>query len=167
MKKINFIILISLVCSFCSNGQISINKIDSLGHKNGIWREFKILPYTVIEENTLMDFPIDSTIKIIIDEYEFNKKSIIVESVGEYKSGLKDGEWVELFSNKKIKSEVEYSNGIPKGKCKLYYPNGELKMSCTIGMCEKVEISIYNENGCLKDKLIANRNDIILSIYQD
>jgi antitoxin component YwqK of YwqJK toxin-antitoxin module len=161
------IVLFYFFFSLNLNGQITINQIDSLGNKEGIWREFKILPYTIIKENTLYRYPSDSSLTILIDELDFNEKSILVEAIGRYQNGLKNSEWIEFYSNKKKKSVVEYVEGVPKGKCKLYYTNEKLKMSCIIGNEKKVQISIYDEGGCLINKPFVEKNDIIRSIYQN
>lgn len=43
------------------------------------------------------------------------------------KLGLRDGLWIEKYSNGKLKSEIYYKNGLYNGLCKYYYKNGNIQ----------------------------------------
>ncbi len=83
---------------------------------------------------------------IAINEYRYNN---LVEhrAVNRYnQNGQKQGVWLELYPDGKIKSEITYNNGMPDGVYKEYTPLGTVK-----------KIEIYR-NG----KLISQSNKLNL-----
>jgi len=145
-------------------GQITPNKVDSIGLKQGLWREFFI-------PNNYMGFvclkiPKDSSQCIYLSEIEDRKYFPIVECVGEYKDGLKTGIWIEYYGNGNMKSQCEYKIGIPIGKFKEYWVNGILKEEFTISSEDSVTIKVWEDTGEFILEKKVPKIQVIKSIYE-
>ena len=68
------------------------------------------------------------------------------------------GEWITYYRNGKIRSTVNYSNGVKSGQCKYFYEDGKLneEMSYKDGLLSG-DYKIYYPNGQLKvEKTFSN-----------
>ena len=74
---------------------------------------------------------------------------------------------MEYHANRQLKSKIEYINGIPNGKCQMFWPNGFMKMECEIPTEGNFPIVIYNEDGTLLSKQEGIREEVIISIYEN
>lgn len=160
-----FIALFSVLTSNI-HPQLTLNIIDSLGFKQGEWREFKI-PFNVVTEPTEIKVPQINSPYYILTKDKDRKYFPIIECVGSYKDGLRNGIWEEFYSNSKTKSIVEYKNGVPSGVCKMFWENGKIKMECVIPTKGNFPIIIYNEDGTVLSNQEGNRIEVIKSIYEN
>ena len=56
---------------------------------------------------------------------------------GEVKAGLQQGEWLELYPNKQIKTQGHYLDSKKTGEWLAYYDNGQLKSHHSNGQLSK------------------------------
>ena len=145
---------------------ITSNTVDTLGQKQGMWREFKI-PFNVLTERVAIKVPKIKRDYYLLTPDEDRKYFPIIECVGAYKDNRKTGKWTEYFSNGKIKSIVNYKDGIPSGKCQMFWENGVLKMECNISDKAHFPIVIYNSDGTLLRKQMGTKAYVIRAIYED
>lgn len=86
---------------------------------------------------------------IAIDEYRYNNL-ISRQSINRIdNSGKKIGKWVDIYDNGKVKSEINYQNGLPNGNFKEFSPTGKI-----------LKIEKF-ENGKLIDEKVANKYDTL------
>lgn len=50
-------------------------------------------------------------------------------SSGTFSMGLKDGVWINIYANGRIKDSIQYKNGLMHGPYKKFYPDGQLQTS--------------------------------------
>lgn len=146
--------------------QMAPNFVDSLGLKQGKWEEYKI-PYNMVTEEVEIKIPKAKTKYYTLTKDKDRKYFPIIESVGEYKNGLKKGIWIEYFPNGSIKSKIEYENGVPFGNCEMLWENGNLKMKCKIGVEYKFSMDVYNEDGTQLSKQEGIKAEVIKAIYEN
>ena len=166
MRNIVLLLIVFLSIGFDSNGQITPNNVDSLGLKQGMWKEFKI-PFDIVTQYIGIKVPEINREYYLFTKDKDRKYFPIIECIGEYKNGLKTGVWIEYYSNEKIKSQIEYKNGMPFGKCEMFWENGSLKMQCIICSVGNFPIIIYNEDGTLLSKQEGIRAEVIKAIYEN
>ena len=159
-------LIITIICiSVNLKGQITPNDVDSLGLKQGMWREF-IIPINYM--NTVcIKVPKDSSQCIYLSKDKDRKYFPIVECVGEYKDGLKTGIWFEYYGNGNIKSQIEYNNGIPHGDCKYFSGNGILITEFTISSDDSVSIKAWEDTGAFILEKKVPKNQVIRRIYEE
>ncbi len=146
--------------------QITPNHVDSLGLKQGMWREFKV-PFNLVTEKIGIKVPKSTSEYYFLTKDEDRKFFPIIECVGKYKTGLKTGLWIEYYGDGTIKSQIEYKDGIPFGKCKMYWGNGVLKMEFTIKTNDSTQVTIYNQNGNLLKEKMVSKIRMIKEIYEN
>lgn len=168
MKYLYCIVIITALSfkSFDGRSQICANSVDSLGMKQGMWREFKI-PFDIMNEDIEIKVP-----RTKEDYYSFSNEKHrrffpIIECIGIYIDNLKNGIWIEYYSNGNKKSQVHYKKGIPSGECSMFWENGTLKMKCQIEDQEIFLIEIYDKQGQLCKKQMANKREVIKAIYEN
>lgn len=168
MKYIKIVLSFALFSFYGTalEAQITLNKVDSLGLKQGMWKEFKI-PFDFVTQYIAIKVPKIKRDYYLLTKDKDRKYFPIIECIGEYKNGMKAGIWSEYYSNGKIKSQVEYENGIPFGKCKFFWENGVLEMECIIGTETNIPTIIYEENGTLLSKEIGVKSEVIKAIYEN
>lgn len=122
------------------------NKIDSLGHKQGLWKYFTrdgILFMEVTFQNNVKHGSCTrhstSTGTVIEESNYFNGKrdgeyrrysySGLLISEGFYENGKKNGKWITYYPvNNETKSEGFYNKGKREGFWKYYNSKGKLKL---------------------------------------
>jgi len=136
MKTI-YTLFFCLCCFYCYPQKNSINKLDSLGIKQGYWIEYDSLAvegYSVSEQITP-----DSLGKSDC-QYFVATKHKQIKHVGLYSNGNKTGVW-KLFKGKSLWMKVSYSNG-DRVKIEVLFSNGK-----PLYVAEKVS----NENFVVKE----------------
>lgn len=167
MRKI-LILAITLSCLyFTSFGQLQENKVDSVGHKQGEWIEYRVLPSEIIINDLYPTVRNGESVYVIYDRKIFGEKSEVITCIGTYINGQREGLWKEFYSNDTLKSEIEYQNGVPLGECKIFWKNGILKMQCEFGNTNNTHIVVYDTDGSLIADTVGSKNKIIKSIYED
>jgi hypothetical protein len=138
---------------------LELNRIDSLGLKQGKWEEFKLIPSKVIVDKILKD-----SIKgiQIINDYNLIDNPVIFVAQGQYLNGLKTGIWTEYWKNDSVRSRVSYLNGVAFGEFKIFYPNGNLMMEGIITYSKFITAKMYNKQG----ELIGIENKDTISILE-
>lgn len=141
----NIIIILLLLCSQLSSAQfLESNQLDSLGLKQGTWKEYKLIPSKVIVNKAIED-SIDGV--RINNDFDLLDDPVIFTSQGNYINGLKNGTWVEFWLNGNIRSKVNYLNGVALGEFKYYYSTGIIQMEGTINLSAEIMVSLYNKHG--------------------
>lgn len=125
----------------------SVNKIDSLGLKQGEWIEFSIWPSGIIRFGETTRNPIDSSIVYLKDKLIFDNDNYLYRQCGSYCNGLKHGKWIKYFPDGIIKEESFFFNGIPFGYCKFNYENGNVGKKGFILLDSIFYFEYYEENG--------------------
>lgn len=143
------------------------NFVDSLGKKQGVWTEHRLLPSQILINELFPAEKDGEKVYISYDKKIYDEKSEIITCIGYYLNGLKTGIWKEYFSNDTLKSIIEYKNGIPSGKCNIYYKNGQVKIKCIIGIDFKIHVVGYDFNGLKIVDTLAEKGKLIKSIYED
>jgi len=157
-STIKIIFSITSILLFCElNAQIPSNKVDSLGHKQGKWIEFRT---PIIISDTIYG-------TYNLAKNQDRKLFPIVECIGEYIDGLRVGTWKEYWSEGLLKSEIEYKSGVPFGNCKTYWGNGTLKTDYVINESDSTFISAYNEDGTLYIQKNVSKKHVIRTIYNE
>ncbi|MDA3944050.1 MAG: hypothetical protein PF694_10990 [Bacteroidetes bacterium] len=165
--KIHFILVFSLLSCLMMNIEAQNfvpNNIDSIGHKTGMWSEFRI-PYQLLDGEVLIKLPEIEKEYYSLKKGEDRKYFPIIECVGNYENGLKTGEWVEYYWNDTICSRINYKEGIPYGYCVKFWINGKLKLDFTIENSNSIPVSHYDENGVFFAKKMILKRDLIQLIY--
>jgi hypothetical protein len=167
LMKYRILIFAIVIFSGCElKAQITPNKVDSLGLKQGMWKEFKI-PYNMLTEDISFKVPEINTDYYILTKDKHRKYFPILECIGEYRNGLKTGIWIEYDGDGRINRQNEYKEGVPFGHCKMFWPTGILKMEYTINSCDSILVKAYDENGDLFIEKLNSKIDMIRSIYQN
>jgi hypothetical protein len=73
------------------------------------------------------------------DEDEYYEENVEIQSKGEYKNGLRDGNW-KYYYNGRLGSNGEYKNGEADGIWEYYNENGEMDLK-----------RLFNKNRYIKD----------------
>jgi len=76
---------------------------------------------TIVDSDTVKKYYYEND--VCIATQTFNLKNELINAEGE----IKDGKYIEYFSDGKIKTEKNFSNGKENGIIKIYYPNGILQ----------------------------------------
>ncbi len=166
MKHIKLVPILILFFYYQTNAQITLNLVDSIGFKQGKWKEFKI-PFDIATQYIGIKIPKVSAEYYFLTQDRDRKYFPIVECIGEYKDGLKTGIWLEYYSSGNIKSQIEYKKGIPDGMCEIYWESGNLKMKCVIKSETYFPITIYNEDGSILHKQRVTKSEVLKSIYEN
>lgn len=159
-------IILSCIAVNSNAQRLTPNTVDSLGHKQGIWTEFRI-PFELANGEVLVKFPDTKKEYYSLKKEEDRKYFPIIECIGKYKNGLKIGEWLEYYWNDTISSRINYNEGVPFGHCEKYWISGALKMRFDIGISDSVSVSFYNSEGLFVSEKALSRTQIIREIYQD
>lgn len=164
----NFVIIPSFLAFLFNSyaNDSTINKIDSLGQKQGYWVEYesrpiqKYLNISVTLYNTL-----DTNLKKhpVIIEYDFNDFQLFVWK-GTYRNNYKEGTWI-INGQEGQSFRVNYMKGIMYGEFEIFYKNGNLKMKGVIDSNEMIWVETYNEEGEFLDKSLMPLIDVATSIY--
>ncbi|MES2140033.1 MAG: SpoIIE family protein phosphatase [Bacteroidota bacterium] len=109
----------------------TINRIDSDGLKQGKWIYFG---------------------KDKMENGHFLDRKKQIQEVGYFSNNKKQYLWKSYFENGRIKSEITYENGIPKGSVKLYDDDGRYK-----------EGGIFEDNQWIRDHEVYDYNGNIIS----
>ena len=162
------IIIIALVFCFSSGieAQITPNKVDSLGFKQGMWREFKV-PTNLATEEIGIKAPKFTSEYYYLTKDKDRKFFPIIECIGEYENGFKTGEWLEFYGNGNIKSRIQYKEGVPSGICKDYWGTGIIKAEYNINLSDSIVYTAYEVNGDLMIKKVVPKIRIIKAIYEN
>jgi antitoxin component YwqK of YwqJK toxin-antitoxin module len=120
------------------NGQLHLSVNYKDGKKHGLAKEYN-----------------EQGILISIIEYRYGTE-IDRENINRYRDSLKVGVWKEFYPNGKIKSEMNYKDGVLNGMVRFYDLSGEL-------------LHAYRyENGVLKDTSLTIEKQInIVEEYYD
>lgn len=124
----------------------SINKVDSLGLRQGYW---KINNQMVHLEG-------------------YSDEQIVEE--GSYVDNLKEGLWISYYPDGTKKSEITYKFDYPFGKVKYYYPNGNLQEEGTwLKTKWDGPYKYYYENGklCYEWNYVKGQREGIQTYYEE
>lgn len=132
MKKfLGFFVLIALIS--CVGHQV--DAVDSF-YENG---QAKIVKTYMVKGN-------DS---ITLSEVQYHKGGEILLK-GNYKEGLRDGEWLSWYADGTIWSKGYFLKGKRDGKSWIYHPNGALRMKGSYKNGQKIgKWIIFNEEGVI------------------
>ena len=146
--------------------QITQNNVDSLGLKQGMWREFKV-PTNLVTEEIGIKVPEGTSEYYYLTKDKDRKFFPIIECVGEYKNGLKTGIWLDYYGDGTKKSQIEYKEGVPTGKCRMFWGTGVLKEKFTINSHDSIPVTFYDFNGDLLMEKIVSKKGMIRAIYEN
>lgn len=123
-----YLLIVFCICSIASFSQgYKINKIDSLGQKQGLWIEYDSID---VEGYTILSQTIpDSTGKTDYHEFIATKYEKIKHK-GYYLNGIKFGLWKVYNAKNKLWMNVLYDNFGQRTKIEIFYHNGRLLYSC-------------------------------------
>jgi len=147
MKFILSILLIfySILCF----SQISnINRIDSMGHKQGLWIELDSLD---IEGYSVSEQIIPDSTGNSDNEREIISKYEIIKHKGKYIDDKKNGLWEVFRSNNKLWMKIEYCNG-QRLKIEIFYTNMKPLYICEKSDSISFNIKEYSKKGILIKK---------------
>jgi len=99
----------------------NINQNISTSTLNSDIIENKYTFKTIIDSDTIKKFYYEND--ILIATQTFNLKNELINTEGL----IKDGKYIEYFTDGKIKTEKNFSNGKENGITKIYYPDGILQ----------------------------------------
>ena len=116
--------------SFELGAQITSNNVDSLGLKQGMWREFKV-PFDLMTKEIRIKVPEFTSEYYYLTKDKDRKYFPIIECVGEYKNGLKTGVWLKNYGDGSIKGQLEFKEGRLTGNCRVFWGNGVVKEEFT------------------------------------
>lgn len=111
---------------------------------------------------------------VAIEEYRYNNL-VSRKAVNRYdKNNQKTGNWVEVFDNGKVKSEINYVSGLPNGSYKEFSPTGKLlkvekfENGVVVASAEKPKYDTLESANLRVDKdYYSNGNLKTLKIYKD
>ncbi len=144
-----------------------INKVDSLGRKQGIWIEYEIIPrsFELEGEYDRIVSPLDSTKKYLLKRQDFSKIIKLIW-LGRYLEGLKSGEWVLFNLNGEVSKRVNYIKGRLYGNYTEYWINGQVMLECVIDNSNFISGVGYNRDGVIViENDSINKVDFIESFY--
>ncbi len=167
MKIFSLLLYSVLTCCVLNiRGQsFTPNSVDSLGNKQGKWTEFRI-PFEIATGEVLIKFPGLKKDYYSLKKEEDRKYFPIMEWVGEYEKGRKNGEWVEYYWNDTISSRINFKEGVPFGRCSKYWISGALKMEFEIGITDSVPVSTYDSKGEFLVRQMVSKIQLIQTIYK-
>lgn len=167
MKVFSLLLFSVLTCCVfnISAQRFTPNSVDSLGNKQGKWTEFRI-PFEIATGEVLIKFPGLKKDYYSLKKEEDRKYFPIMEWVGEYEKGRKNGEWVEYYWNDTISSRINFKEGVPFGHCSEYWISGALKMEFEIGITDSVPVSTYDSQGDFLSRQMVSKIHVIQAIYQ-
>ncbi len=141
------------------------NSIDSLGLKQGYWIEYRI-PFELANGEVFIKFPETKKEYYSLQKGKDRKYFPIIECIGNYEEGNRNGEWIEYYWNDTIHSRINYKKGVPYGRGENYWITGVLKMDFEIGVSDSLSVSTYNAQGDLMRKQLVSKLELIKLIYQ-
>jgi len=121
-----FLLFFLCICFLSSFSKGTINKIDSLGQKQGLWIEYDSLD--VEGYNVSAQIIPDSTGKSDL-QYEIVTKYDLIKHRGFYSNGIKTGLWVVYNAKNRLWMKIRYDDG-QRTKVEIFYSNGRLLYSC-------------------------------------
>lgn len=149
MKRAFFVLQLLIATLYTVSAQ-SINIIDSMGYKQGLWIEYRVDPIG-LDQNGILAYSPDSNIVYHADIPIYGRKcskSGILRQIGNYNNSLRDGIWTLYRSDGTLFRRVNYKNGIITGKITSYYQNGSLIAEREIQHNQKLFlINYFNEDG--------------------
>ncbi|MDP2692113.1 MAG: hypothetical protein Q8O88_00560 [bacterium] len=163
-RVVIFALVIFLGCEL--DAQIIPNKVDSLGLKQGMWREFKV-PTNLATGDIAILVPEFKSGYYYLAKDKDRKYFPMIECIGEYKNNLKTGKWIAYYGTGMIKSEIMYNEGVPLGECKMFWGNEVLKMEFVIKSGNNISVTYYNVNGDLIVKKLVSKTLMIQEIYEN
>lgn len=156
-----------IIVAFLVQGQVT-NIVDSIGMKQGVWREFRVVPFSSWTSKIVITNPLDSSTVLFVEDFDFDDEFLLIESYGEYVDNLRSGIWLEYNPvGAYLISKVQYREGIPKGHCEVFWSNGNMKMKCFIGDSTNVEVSSFYESGEIFDTRLVPKSEIIKVLYEE
>jgi hypothetical protein len=161
MKITAFIVIFVLNYLFGFDiGDHYTNQIDSLGLKQGLWREFEAHPAT--EGFTIHDNEDGtSTHEDNFSDHRFN----IYKYCGSYKDGFRTGVWNIYSASNRLVYAVNYNKGIIEGSFVVYYKEGET-LKCNILQETKTKVEIYSKAGVLKEVQYFSTQELLGYIFK-
>ncbi len=144
-----------------------VNKVDSIGRKQGVWMEYEVIPKWAEDpgEYDYIVSPLDSTKKYLLKRNDFSEV-IVLRWFGKYQNGLKSGEWVLLNSNGEIVKRVNYVKGRLSGYYTQYWTEDKIMMECFIDNSNFIVGKGYDKDGSVlfeNDSIV--KVDFIESFY--
>ena len=122
-----FLLFFLCICFLSSFSKGTINKIDSLGQKQGLWIEYDSIDVEGYTE--LAQIIPDSTGKTDYEEFIVTKYEKIKHR-GHYLNGKKTGLWYVYQPKNKLWMKVQYDSLGQRTKIEIFYHNGRLLYSC-------------------------------------
>jgi len=160
--KNTIIILLFLFGQFSYAQSFEFNKLDSLGLKQGLWKEYKLIPSKLI-----VNMVVEDSIEMvsISDNFDLLDDPVIFTIQGSYLNGLKNGIWIEYWLNGNIRSKVNYLNGVASGEFQYYYPTGIIMMEGNINLSAELRVSSYNKQGEFLENKIVKTISLLEFLY--
>lgn len=147
-KKFKVVIVSLFLFSLLySQDKLTSNIIDSLGLKQGLWIELEAKPDII----GISHLDLDDGTSYNITKYDYDNY-LVLKYKGQYKNGLRTGEWNIYNPNGELRYSITYDNGLVKGDFKLYYPNGAVKLKGYIDRKQRTIVTKYNESGIELEK---------------
>ena len=139
------------------NNTVSSTGAYKYGKRDGLWKYYNT-EGRIIEEDNYKDgrfyvincWDDDGLDRIVSDgngKYERHFKNGKLKVSGEYKDGVREGEWIWYYWNGEVENKCFYNNGVREGESIRYYSNGE------------VSFKGFYKNGVLRGKAYWYYND--------
>jgi antitoxin component YwqK of YwqJK toxin-antitoxin module len=135
MKKLFLFFIAAGIFTACSFKKEEVRVVEEF-HKGG-------------QAKIVFVYEVDGNDSIPVHEIQYHKDgSLLLE--GDYKDGLREGEWKSLYPDGTTWSKGYFSKGKRHGKSWVYYPSGELRMKGTYENGKKIGKWItFNEEGII------------------
>jgi hypothetical protein len=151
------ILVLFLLCinSLFSFSEGKINKIDSLGHKQGLWIEYDSIDiegYTVLAQT----IP-DSTGKTDFQKFIATKYEKIKHK-GNYNDGAKSGLWQVYKPHCRLWMKIIYDSYGKRTKIEVFYSNRKVYISCDKTDTDLFEVKVFSKNGKLIKEKVRNKD---------
>jgi antitoxin component YwqK of YwqJK toxin-antitoxin module len=129
------ILIVFCICTITSFSQGNkINKIDSLGLKQGLWIEYDSLD---VEGYSVSAQIIPDSTGKSDQQYEIVTKYDLIKHRGLYSNGIKTGLWKVYNAKNRLWMKIRYDSG-QRTKVEIFYSNGRL-----LYMCDKLDDDFF------------------------
>lgn len=141
MKKVNWILILSLAFPFFLNAQIDTTNQEMVSMTDTYQKTYKG-EYRYFKKGNAKPYE-----GVLFGKHSNGNYA----SIQEYKNGLGDGTWINFYENGNIKESGTYQKNKVAGPIQKFYPSGKIKSQGTYRdwRIRVGEWTYYNENGAV------------------